>query len=136
MAQLRSSHAQLESLNTRLVLISFSTPDQASRWLRETEAGFKFLLDPHRAAYRAYGLQHSLFRAWSLKVWLEYARLLANGRRWRGIQGDSGQMGGDFIVDSHGIIRLAYRSHDPTDRPQVTFLLERLEEINNSQLEI
>jgi hypothetical protein len=39
-------------------------------------------------------------------------------------------MGGDFIVDYNGILRLAYRSHDPTDRPAASSLLSQLEEIN------
>ncbi len=62
-------------------------------------------------------------RAWGLKVWWRYAQLLLAGRKWRGVQGDSGQLGGDFIVDTAGIIRLAYRSHDPTARPSTNQLL-------------
>lgn len=128
---MRSVSEQIEGLKTRPVLISFSTSKLADQWSRETESDFQFLLDPDREAYRAYGLEHSLSRAWSPKVWLEYARLMIHGRRWRGIQGDSGQMGGDFIVDRNGILRLAYRSHDPTDRPPASFLLEKLAEIDN-----
>lgn len=135
MAQLRRFSLHLELLKTRTVLISFSTPELAKQWIKETQAAFQFLLDPRRDAYRAFGLEYSLTRAWSPKVWLEYARLITSGRRWRGIQGDSGQMGGDFIVDCDGIIRLAYRSHDPTDRPPITLLLERLAEINNIRLD-
>lgn len=63
-------------------------------------------------------------------MWLEYARLMTKGRRWRGIQGDSGQLGGDFIVDREGILQLTYRSQDPTDRPAVSYLMERLDDIN------
>ncbi|MEW5941391.1 MAG: AhpC/TSA family protein, partial [Chloroflexota bacterium] len=44
----------------------------------------------------------------------------------RGIQGDSGQLGGDVIVDSAGRIRFIHRSHDPTDRPDVSTLLAAL----------
>ena len=62
-----------------------------------------------------------------------YARLLAAGRKWRGIQGDSTQLGGDFIVDASGIVRLAYRSHDPTDRPSAEQLLAILRELNQER---
>ncbi len=55
-----------------------------------------------------------------------YVQLLASGRKWRGIQGDSAQLGGDFIVDANGVVRLAYRSHDPTDRPSVDTLINQL----------
>ena len=54
---------------------------------------------------------------------------MAQGWKWRGIQGDSGQLGGDFIVDQQGMIRMAYRSHDPTDRPTLEVILQALDEI-------
>lgn len=107
-------------------MISFGTLQQARIWLDQTDSPFTLLLDPKRSAYRAYGLEHSLFRSWGLNVWRRYAQLLLDGRKWRGIQGDSGQLGGDFIVDLRGRIRLAYRSRDPTDRPDAHMLLSAL----------
>ena len=56
----------------------------------------------------------------------KYVKLLLTGRKWRGIQGDSAQLGGDFIIDSSGVIQLAYRSYDPTDRPSIESLQEIL----------
>lgn len=117
---------EFEALKARIVVISFSRPDQARLWLDETNAPFTLLLDPERKAYRAYGLEYSLLRSWGLNVWQRYVQLLLHGRKWRGIQGDSGQLGGDIIVDSNGRIRLAYRSHDPTDRPDIHTLLTAL----------
>lgn len=93
-------------------------------------ACFTLLLDPDRAAYRAYDLERSLARAWQPKVWLEYARLMMSGKKWRGIQGDSTQLGGDFIADADGILRFAHRSHDPTDRPSVAQLLKEIKTLN------
>ncbi len=126
MAQLCQHLPEFEALNTRIVLISFGRPDQARIWLDQTDVPFTLLLDPERKAYRAYGLEYSLLRSWGLNVWRRYAQLILSGRKWRGIQGDSGQLGGDVIVDSHGRIRLAYRSHDPTDRPDIHALLTAL----------
>jgi peroxiredoxin len=91
--------------------------------MEETCSPFHLLLDPERTVYRAYGLERSLRRSWTLKTIWQYVKLMAAGRRWRGIQGDSTQLGGDFVVDRSGIVRLAYRSHDPTDRPSVDQLL-------------
>jgi hypothetical protein len=118
--------AEIERLNARIVVISFGLARQARAWLEETSAPFTLLLDPDRAAYRAYGLEHSLVRSWGPRVWLRYAQLLLVGRRWRGVQGDSGQLGGDIVVDAAGKLRLLYRSHDPTDRPSVGELLAML----------
>ncbi len=126
MAQLRQHIAELEAIQTRVVVVSFGSIVRAQVWLKETGVPFTFLLDPDRAAYRAYGLEHSVARAWGLKVWRRYAELMLAGRKWRGIQGDSGQLGGDFVVDTNGVIQLAYRSHDPTDRPSIRQLLTTL----------
>jgi len=67
-----------------------------------------------------------MLRSWGLNTFLTYSRLMLNGRKWRGIQGDSGQLGGDFIINTNGIIRLAYYSRDPSDRPSASHLLDIL----------
>ena len=126
MAQLRQHTSDLEALKTNVVIISFGSPYNARLWEKETQSQFTLLLDPERNAYRAYGLERSMLRSWGLNTFLTYSRLLLNGRKWRGIQGDSGQLGGDFIVNANGIIRLAYYSRDPSDRPSVSYLLDIL----------
>jgi alkyl hydroperoxide reductase subunit AhpC len=39
-------------------------------------------------------------------------------------------MGGDFIVDQEGIIHMAYRSHHPTERPEVKEIIQVIDTIN------
>jgi len=129
-AQLRQFQAEIEAYNTRVTIISFASTTLAQKWIEETQADFQFLIDPEMKSYQAFGLEYSLARSWSPKIWFEYARLISQGRKWRGLQGDSGQLGGDFIVDRSGIIRMAYRSHDPADRPTVKYILENLEDVN------
>lgn len=107
---------EFKRLNTEVLIVSFGALPLAQAWLEETCAPFRLLLDPERTVYQAYGLERSLLRSWNLKTMRRYVQLMRNGRQWRGIQGDSAQLGGDFIVDAGGMVRLAYRSHDPTDR--------------------
>ncbi|MFC2055522.1 AhpC/TSA family protein [Chloroflexota bacterium] len=123
MAQLRQHTSDLK---TNVVIISFGSPYSAQLWKLETLSQFTLLLDPEQNAYRAYGLERSMLRSWGLNTFLTYSRLLLNGRKWRGIQGDSSQLGGDFIVNTNGIIRLAYYSRDPSDRPSVSYLQDIL----------
>jgi peroxiredoxin len=130
---LRQNIEKIQSLDTQVVAISFGSPSWACAWLDETNAPFPLLLDLAQTAYHAYGLLYSLSRSWGPKTFLLYARLLLSGRRWRGIQGDSGQLGGDFVVDRNGVVRLAYRSHDPTDRPAIDQIVRCLEELNPGQ---
>ncbi len=127
MAQVVSHKSEFESLETNVVTISFGSPHWAQVWLQETQSPFPLLLDPERKAYRAYGLERSLMRSWGRQTISYYARALWNGDPWRGIRGDSGQLGGDFIIDSKGVVRLAYPSRNPTDRPPVEELLSVLE---------
>ena len=123
MAQVVSRKQHFESLKSDVVIISFGSPYWARIWLEESQSPYPLFLDPDRAAYRAYGLDRSLLRSWGLRTLSYNAKALLKGEEWRGIRGDSGQLGGDFIVDAKGIVRLAHPSRDPTDRPPVEELL-------------
>jgi len=108
------------------LIFSFGTLPAAERWLEETCNPFRLLLDPERTVYKAYGLERSLARSWNLRTIWRYVQLLTSGRRWRSIQGDSAQLGGDFVVDANGIVQLAHRSHDPAQHPpRLSHLLDR-----------
>jgi peroxiredoxin len=120
---------EFEQLNTRVVIISFGTLPALQAWMKETCITFDVLLDPDRAVYRAYELEESRWRSWSPKTLLTYARLLLSGRKWLPKEGDTSQMGGDFIIEPQGNIKLAYRSKEPADRPAVNHLLEILKQI-------
>ena len=126
MAQLCQHQEELDRLDVEVLIVSFGTLPAAEKWLEETCNPFRLLLDPERTVYKTYGLERSLARSWNLRTIWRYVQLLTSGRRWRGIQGDSAQLGGDFVVDTDGVVQLAYRSHDPTDRPDVDDLLSIL----------
>ena len=129
MAQLCQYVEEFERLNVEVLVISFGSLPLADAWLEETCSPFRLLLDPDRTVYKAYGLERSLLRSWNLRTIWRYVQLMTAGRRWRGIQGDSAQLGGDFAISADGIVRLAYRSHDPTDRPDALQLLAVFEQI-------
>jgi len=129
-AQLRSRYGEIQALNTGVVIISFSPAHRVRLWQKETGAPFLILRDPARKGYKAYGLERSLRRSWGLKTFWRYAKLLFSGYRWRGIQGDSGQLGGDFLVDSQGVLRLVHPSRNPTDRPTVDAIIAELRRLS------
>ncbi len=99
--------------------------------MRETCVSFEVLLDPERTVYQAYQLDRSRLRSWSPRTLWLYVKLLASGRKWipKQDESDTSQLGGDFIVDAHGILKLAYRSYDPADRPSVDNLLAILKRL-------
>ena len=129
MTQLCQQQDELEQLGVEVVLVTFSSAGYGRVWLKEVCSAFRLLIDRERAVYARYGLKRSLLRSWNLKTVRKYVQLMRAGRRWRGIQGDSAQLGGDFVIDAQGVIRLAYPSRDPTDRPAVTDLLAVLRQL-------
>lgn len=106
-----------------MLLVSFGREEWARAWLAETGVPFPLLLDRERNVYRAYELEHSAVRTWNLRTLRYYLHRWLAGRMLRGIQGDPHQMGGDFVIDANGIVRFAYRSREPTDRPSVDTIL-------------
>lgn len=128
MAQLCQHEDKLEALNTQTVVISFSDEFWARGWLEDTQSPFPLLLDANLNAYHAYGLERSVWRSWSPKTLWYYYRKRKAGAELHEIQGDPNQLGGDFVVDSSGVLRLSYLSRNPTDRPSVEQLWDVLEE--------
>lgn len=127
MAQVVPLHDTFQALNANVITISFGTPYWAQMWLQETRSPFPFLVDPERFAYKAYGLESSVFRSWSPRNLWFYAKATLQKRETFGKRGNPHQLGGDFVVDSHGVVRLAHPSHDPTDRPTIAQILAALE---------
>lgn len=62
-------------------------------------------------------------------------KLLAAGRQWRGVHGDLTQLRAHYIVDTKGVLRLAYYTHDPTDRPPIDHLLATLSDLKGTRNE-
>ena len=129
MAQVVSHHAEIHAAGANVVTVSFGTPYWAQMWLQETQSPFPFLVDAERAAYHAYGLQSSIFSSWSPANLLYYTKAILQKRETFGKRGDPHQLGGDFIIDRQGIIRLAHPSRDPTDRPAMPQILTTLKKI-------
>ena len=127
MAQLCQYSDKLKELQTKVGLISFGEKDEAKIWQKETCSSFQLLLDSDRSVYRAYKLRRSLLNSWNPKTLWYYTRLLLSGIRWRGVKGDSIQLGGDFIINPDGRFLLVYPSKEATDRPAISEILTLLE---------
>lgn len=126
MAQLRHYNNDLDVLDVQVLIISFGAEFWARAWQQDTGSPYPLLLDPERATYQAYGLGTSFVRVWSPHVMWHYLKLRLAGQKLLPVQGDPHQLGGDFVVDAAGIIRLSHPSKDPVDRPPVENLLAAL----------
>lgn len=123
MAQLRHFKNDLDALGVQVLIISFGVEFWARAWQEDTGSPYPLLLDPERVTYQAYALGTSFVRVWSPHVMWHYLKLITRGQKLLPVQGDPHQLGGDFIVDAGGVIRLAHASKDPVDRPPVEELL-------------
>jgi peroxiredoxin len=124
--QLHHRRGAFEAVRTRVLVIGFEPAERAQVWMRQAGITFPFLLDPDRSVYRAYALERSFFRSWHPRnLWFYFKRLLRGGSLPK-IQADPNQLGGDFLIDPNGRIRLAYYSDNATDRPSVEAVLHLL----------
>ncbi len=129
MAQVVPFTEEINSLNTNIVAVSFGTPYWANAWLEETQAPFPVWLDVEKQSYELYGMTSSALRAWGIRNLWYYAQAIAKGEQLKEHRGDTSQMGGNFIVDQKGIVQFAYPSKNPTDRPQISQLLNTLRQL-------
>ena len=122
--------AELDQVNAQVLILSFGTLPAVQKWLQETCSSFKVGIDRDRAAYQAYGLERSFWRSRSLRTrWFYFRAWLAGTRSHNASGEDLSQLGGDFIVDRDGRLRLVHPSHDPLDRPSVDELLRVLADL-------
>ncbi len=135
MAQLCPYEEELERLGVKVLLVTFSSGGYARKFQEEVCSAFPVLINRERDLYHTYGLESSLLKSWSLKIIWSYVKRLLSGHEWKGIQGDSTQLGGDFIIDRDGVVQLAYRSLDPTDRLPVEHILDKLRKMSKQHKE-
>lgn len=102
------------------------------RWFKEYDCSLPLLLDQDLRLYQGVGLRRLVGVAWDLKVFIGYAEAVVGGRvdrlAWPG--DDVTVLGGDVMLNASGKVVYVYRSKEQYDRPQVSTLLNALEEIN------
>lgn len=109
--------------------ITFGNEYWGKVWLNEMGVSFRLLLDQQRESYCAFGLERSFWGSWGPKVLWYYTKAYFQGRTGHDTGMDTKQLGGDFIVDKHGVVRWMYRSLDSTDRPSVETVFSKLRAI-------
>ena len=112
--------------NTDVVVVTFSDAQRLDDYLDRNDLPFPVLVDPNRAAYRAYGIgRASIARAWGIRPSVAYLRLIGKGR-WRDLRRpteDTLQLGGDFVIGPDGSLVYGFWSAGPDDRPPVDELI-------------
>jgi hypothetical protein len=77
----------------------------------------RFLADPSRAVYHAYGLgRNSVWRVYGPRILRQYIKWGMQGKPIR-LTDDTLQRGGNFVVGRDGRLTLAHTGRDQFDRP-------------------
>ncbi len=129
MAQLCRRADRFSRLGTRVILLTFCEAPVVRAYLDEMRLPFDLLLDPERTAYKGYGLERSYLRSRPPRLLWRYLRHFVATRRITRSVGDPDQLGGDFVVDARGVVRMTHPSHDPLDRPDVDRVIRILERL-------
>lgn len=100
-------------------MVSFEPADAIDLFASMLGLPFEFAADPHRHAYRHFGLKRgSLLRIFGLRTVWRYIGLMLKGRKFqRAHTDDIRQLGGDFVIDAAGTVAYEYPSANPADRP-------------------
>lgn len=116
-------HQQHTDPRIGLVLIGFSPPDRFRAVARHLEWPGKVFSDTDRVAYGLLGLGRApLWRTYSPRTLLTYARAHRAGQRWSKPVEDTRQLGGDAVVVG-GTVTDLWRPRTPDDRPRVEDVL-------------
>ena len=115
-----------QELDTRIVVVTFERSPQALAYADETGIGWPILVDETRALYRGYGmLRGKRWDIWGPRTWWAYTKELFRGRvpRATNVDSDTGQLGGDVLVDPLGTVRFLHVGSGPADRPSIATLV-------------
>lgn len=109
--------------SVRLVLVGFSPPDRLAALARHLGWPGLVLSDPSRRLYAALGLGRApLWRVYSPRTLLTYARAVVRRERLRPPVEDTRQLGADAVVVD-GTVVLLWRPRSPDDRPEAREVL-------------
>lgn len=117
---------ELRRRDINVLLVSFEALERVRRYVAEDEIEWPILSDEAHELCEAYGLgRASLMRTWlSPRTIAYYCKAAFGGKKIRRPTSDTGQLGGDFLIDPVGRIVFAFRSAEPADRPRVRQILE------------
>lgn len=126
--ELHQRRAGFSDAGVGIAMIGPGTPAEAVAFAADLGLRDRVLVDPDRAAYRAYGLGEA--PVWSLldpRVIAGGLRAAAGGFLPRKSSGNPLQLQGQFLIDRAGIIRSATRPRLMSDIPSATALLAEAE---------
>ena len=114
----------MNQLGARVKVVTFDADFMALAYIKETQLPWPLLQDSDQQLYQAYGMvSGSWWSIYGLPSVIKYLGLIFRGRMPGKPGRDWRQLGGDILIDPHGIVRVHHISTGPHDRPTVESLL-------------
>lgn len=121
-------HEQHDNPSVGLIFIGFSPADRLVALARHLRWPGLVLSDPTRVVYATLGFRRArLWRVYSPRTLLTYARAVRGGKRLSRPVEDTRQLGGDAVLLDGTVIRL-WRPRTPDDRPAASDVLAAADE--------
>ena len=136
-SRLREEMAGYEGAGANVVIVGQGAPVQAAAYAREQQLSCPILTDPDESAYRAYGLVEGnvsqvLFDApeemWGHDRATGEAFIESRRKTGRPAVDNPWLLPGEFVIDTSGTIRLAYRYQYCEDWPNPLVLTAAIKE--------
>lgn len=142
---------QVAALDAQLLVISFADLTHLQAWIPyfvdnflvpnyaeqnlslppEILARTRFVADPERKVYRAYGLGRTTSeRVFGFKILRQYAKWKLQGKPIRKITDDPMQRGGNFVVNRAARLTLSHTGYDQSERPSPAEILAALAKLD------
>jgi peroxiredoxin len=124
-----SHYDEIKAIGAEVLAITMCKPQALRLYLKRRAWPFPVVGDPERAAYRAFGLEHTTWATvFRPDVLARFTGKILRG--WLPRPPSAGedvlQLGDDFVLDEQQQVVYAYHSQEPTDRPKVEELLAAL----------
>ncbi len=121
---MRRDHPRFVEAGVSLALVGQGMREETGEFVRKLELPYTVLGDAERRAYRAYGLVEAGAREFFRpETGRAYLRSILSGAGGGRPVGNVRQLGGAFVIDRSGIVRLAHPSAYPGDHAATAELL-------------
>lgn len=124
---LRQENARIVEAGAQSVVVFMGQPGNVADYCAQRNMPFVCLADPDRSAYRAYDLPTRIIPM-NVGAVAKGVRLFAKGLT-TGLPHpgqDIRQMGGSFVIEKGGRLRLSHVSRDPSSLPSIAVILGAL----------
>ncbi len=125
---MRREQPTLDAAGLQVVLIGLGTPEEAREFRAALRLPFTVLCDLEMRSYARYGLgrMNAGAEASLASVTTFFSEVSHYGGAWSKDQ-DMAQLGGVFVVDTSGTVRLTFRPRRAAERPPIADLVRAIQ---------